>query len=154
MGICIHCEHYEKQISQACHNPGEILHLCTYEDFLPDMTIDHITGETYRPRFTSCLKHNANGECPEYATGIDVGSLTDKNLKECMEYVNTVRFGKEIPDATVNGLDSPYIDDRPEPSMTSKHIAARIWCDPDMAHEEVDAVAALEIARVLDRCRK
>ncbi len=39
------------------------------------------------------------------------------------------------------------------PSVVSREIAARVWCDHEMGHVVMDKEAADEIAAIIDRVR-
>lgn len=41
-----------------------------------------------------------------------------------------------------------------EPSIVSKEIAARVWCDQEMSHVVMDAEAVMDIAKIIHRVRE
>lgn len=47
-------------------------------------------------------------------------------------------------------MNKPSERDLKQPSITSIHKAAQIWCEPEHAHKEMDVHFGISIARLLD----
>jgi len=76
--------------------------------------------------------------------------VLEKHGGQCFHADTPLEAWKKA-DAWLKSPERPSFGDMP--SITSQQIAARVWCDQELANTTMDREAAIEIARVLDRVR-
>ena len=103
--------------------------------------------ETKLTHAINCVSAENGSNTPDFILG--------KFLSTCLDAFNAASrarekwYGAEMSIGSGGGL-MWVPKNAPDPSERAIHIAARIWCDPEMANVVMDADACDTISKILD----